>query len=76
VPPNLLVHQKKAVSPKVPQVVKIAKPSRKKQIQDLVENGEEDKENKGNVEPGLFIQGTLTGPPLSLVSYNVFKYCL
>ena len=60
----------KAATP-VLKVAPKAKATRKAQIQALV-----DADEKENEAPGLFIQGTLTGPPLSLVASNVFKYCL
>ena len=47
-----------------------SKGSRKKQMQELLDDSEKEEE-KENSAPGLFIQGALTGPLLSLGIYNV-----
>ena len=57
----------------VTKVAPKAKTTRKAQIQALVGADPDEKENEA---PGLFTQGTFTGPHLSLVAYIVFKYYL
>ena len=49
---------------------KQTKASRKAQIQALVADDPDDKEHEA---PGLFIQGTFTGPQLSLVAYILYS---